>query len=316
MLMLTAGLLVLSSLACDEVAPTGSAPPDSVPPALASTDAATIIEVASVTLSAIEQVNVPTLEQGLIIEFSAEEGQEFRRGEILAKIDPRDAELALERGHLELDVARAHAANTTEIELARKSLELARSDMARAQKSRALYAKAISDEELDHRRLVIDQAEIKVRQAEEAQRQRQRESELAEVAVKMMDVRRARHRIVAPVDGIVVEVTHRVGEWVETGQSVLRIVRVDRLRAEGFVDAVHLPRLKRGQRVRLRAAVATAESTESVEPTEFEGVLKFVSPEVVAVDGRIRIWAEIDNQKQQLHPGVRASMSVDLSESL
>ncbi|MEZ6127974.1 MAG: efflux RND transporter periplasmic adaptor subunit [Planctomycetaceae bacterium] len=295
MLILTTGFLMLTATASDEAALPSSAP----------TVNATQVEVASVTLSAIEQVNVPTSEQGSIIEFDAEEGQEFRKGDTLAKIDPRDAELAMRRSRLELEVAKAHAANTTDIDLARKSLELAKADMTRAQKSRALYAKAISDEELDHRQLLIDQAEIKVRQAQEAQQQRQRDMELAEVTVQMMDVRLKRHQIVAPVDGVLVEVKHRVGEWVEAGQPVARIVRVDRLRAEGFVDAVHLPELKRGQPVQLTVTSANAETST------FAGVLKFVSPEVVAVDGRIRVWAEIDNQKKQLHPGTRARMTVD-----
>ncbi len=273
-------------------------------------DETTDVEVASVVISAIEQVNIPTLENGLIISVSTEEGVHVTKGDLLAKIDSQDAELARERTQIELESATAHAAKTTEIELARKSLELAESDLQRAMTSRRLYANAVSDEEMDRRRLVTEQAKLQVQQAVEEQQQRKRDAALAAVELQMMDARIKRYHISAPVSGIIVSVEHRAGEWVEIGQPVARIVRVERLRAEGFVDGVYLTQLKRGQAVRLQM-----QAQNSAQRT-VNGVLKFVSPEINAVDGRVRIWAEIDNKDLRLHPGTRATMTVLTSQPI
>ncbi|MCA9051393.1 MAG: hypothetical protein KDA89_21795, partial [Planctomycetaceae bacterium] len=40
------------------------------------------------------------------------------------------------------------------------------------------------------------------------------------------------------------------------------------------------------------------------------GVLTFISPETVAVDGRVRVWAEIPNHLGNLRPGMRGILIV------
>ena len=48
------------------------------------------------------------------------------------------------------------------------------------------------------------------------------------------------HRVRAPFAGTVVLVRGRKGEWVEVGSPVLRLVAVDKLRAEGFFPSNRL----------------------------------------------------------------------------
>ena len=61
---------------------------------------------------------------------------------------------------------------------------------------------------------------------------RQQESELNAARAEI-----TRRRIVAPFDGVIVQIYARKGEWAEPGQKALRIVNVDRLKAEGFIRA-------------------------------------------------------------------------------
>ena len=44
-----------------------------------------------------------------------------------------------------------------------------------------------------------------------------------------------RRKIFAELSGIVVEVNRHPGEWVEPSETVFRLLRMDRLRAEGFL---------------------------------------------------------------------------------
>ena len=79
---------------------------------------------------------------------------------------------------------------------------------------------------------------------------------------------------------------------------------MDRLRAEGLIDHQVVGNDATGTPVTLRVML------EEDSPTEFSGNVVFVNPEIDPVDGKVRIWAEIDNEGMQLRPGLRGDMFV------
>jgi macrolide-specific efflux system membrane fusion protein len=91
---------------------------------------------------------------------------------------------------------------------------------------------------------------------------------------------------------------------VEPGEDVARIVRIDRLRAEGFSDA----RKTRSDWVERPVTIHV--QLGSTEPEAFSGKIVFVSPEIDPVNGQIAIWAEIDNPDLLLRPGLRGTMTI------
>jgi macrolide-specific efflux system membrane fusion protein len=113
----------------------------------------------------------------------------------------------------------------------------------------------------------------------------------------------SRRRILAPLDGVVAQVHARRGEWVEPGKTLLRIVRVDRLRAEGLVNVNSLSGELVGADVSVK--VVLGKRTEEVR-----GKLVFISPEADPVSGQVRVWAEIDNPGLALRAGQRGSMVI------
>jgi len=261
--------------------------------------------LASVVISVIEQAEVPARELGPIISIQIEEGDTVEKGELLATIDDGDTKLASKRAELELEAARAEADNTVRVKLAEKALALARSELARGERTRELFEDAITDEDIERRRLKVDQAELEVRQTEHEMRQARIHAQLSDNALQLAKRQVERCRIVAPLAGVVVQVNRRAGEWVQPGDAVLRIVRLDRLRAEGFLNASQLAQVKTGQAVSLRMVLGKGE-----EKT-FPGVLKFISPEIIAADNRVRVWAEVQNKDLTLRPGMRASLMID-----
>ena len=82
---------------------------------------------------------------------------------------------------------------------------------------------------------------------------------------------------------------------------MLRIIRVDRLRIEGFVDAAQVPPggVKVGQRVRLHDLRIRLDGERSVPvdlsvaPQPIEGEVVFVGQEIV--NHSYKVWAEVDN---------------------
>ncbi len=263
------------------------------------------IQVVSVVVSAVEQVEVSAAEQGTLSSVKVEEGDVVEAGQVLASLDDGDAVLARERAEIERDAARAEAENSLRVQLAQKSLEVVTNDLNRVKRSRELFRNALTDEEVQHRQLAVDRAALELAQAEHDQKQAGARARLAENELAIAERNVQRRRVMAPIAGHIVKLTRRAGEWVEPGQPVLRIVRVDRLRAEGFIGAVDAHQVASGQKVTLAVELPGAGQRT------LAGVLRFVSPEINPVDGRVRVWAELDNAGLQLRPGVRATMSIE-----
>jgi macrolide-specific efflux system membrane fusion protein len=106
---------------------------------------------------------------------------------------------------------------------------------------------------------------------------------------------------------VIVQVYVRKGEWVKPGQQALRIVNVDRLKAEGFIAAEQAAADLVGKTV-------TLSLEQGSQRTAFDGTIVFVSPEVDPITGQVRVWAEIDNRDGRLRPGQPAKMVVARSE--
>ena len=152
-------------------------------------------------------------------------------------------------------------------------------------------------------RLTVEKNQLDGEQATQEQQvaileMKQQESELNAALAQI-----TRRRVIAPFDGVVVQIYARKGEWAEPGQKTLRIVNVDRLKAEGFIRAEDVTEHTVGRPIRL-----------VIEPggerNMFDGKIVFVSPEVDPITGQVRIWAEIDNHDGRLRPGQPARMMV------
>jgi macrolide-specific efflux system membrane fusion protein len=122
-----------------------------------------------------------------------------------------------------------------------------------------------------------------------------KEQELAEAELKL-----DQHAVRAPFAGTVVLVRGRVGEWVEASDTVVRLVSVDTLRAEGFMAAEQAATNLVGREVVFRSESSAAA----------KGKLKFVSPEMDAVTRQVRVWAELDNSAGELRPGLQGSLEI------
>jgi macrolide-specific efflux system membrane fusion protein len=108
------------------------------------------------------------------------------------------------------------------------------------------------------------------------------------------------------MDGVVVDVRRRVGEWLEPGKFVVRLVRDDRLRAAGFVKLEQLTAPLEGQPATLLVALS------GTKETAFSGRVTFVSPEANPINRQVKLIAEFDNRDGRLRAGLPARMTVRL----
>jgi multidrug efflux pump subunit AcrA (membrane-fusion protein) len=270
---------------------------------VASTAAAPF-EVESVVLRLLEEAEVPAQEPGVITAVAVREGQRVKLGELLSQIDDQVPRLAADAAKAQYDIARAKATNDIRIRFAKKSLEVAEAELRRSTESIERLAKSVSQSQLDVEELTVQKNRLEAEQAEQEQQIATLEMNAKENELTATRAEVTRRRIVAPFDGVIVQVYVRKGEWVQPGQQALRIVNVDRLKAEGFVPAAQATADLAGNSVKLLV--------DSIDRrSEFAGTIVFVSPEVDPITSQVRVWAEIDNRDGRLRPGQQARMVID-----
>jgi RND family efflux transporter MFP subunit len=264
------------------------------------------LEVESVVLRLIEEAEVPAQESGVVTAVKVREGQRVKAGELLTQIDDQVPRLAADAAMAQYEIARAKATNDVQIRFTKKSLEVSEAELRRSTDSIERFPKSVSQSQLDVEELTVQKNRLESEQAEHEQQIAILEMNAKENELTAARAEVTRRRITAPFDGVIVQVYVRKGEWVKPGQQALRIVNVDRLKAEGFVPADQAMANLAGKAVKL-----TFESNG--KSVHFPGKIVFVSPEVDPITHQVRVWAEIDNREGKLRPGQPAKMVVSTS---
>lgn len=261
-------------------------------------------------VSLIEDVEVPAEKPGVLTLLQVREGDYLERDAAVATVDERQVKRQLESARADYAAAKIKAENQLPIEYAEAAHRAAESELKIADAANKSLSKTVGVVEIEKLRLAVEQARLEIGVKRLERDVFGGESQSLAAKVKLAEVDLQRHAITAPIAGEVVEVLFDRGEWIEPGEPVVRLVRLDRLRVEGFVRfADHAPSdvLRRP----VRASIATPAGRET-----FEGVVTFVSP-LVEPGGEYRVWAEVENRRIRgqwlLRPGLIAEMAVSLA---
>lgn len=261
------------------------------------------VPIQSAVIALIDDVEIAAATAGILERLHVREGSVVRQGDLLAEVDGRDAVLKWETVAAELEIARAEAEDLLDIQIAEKALAVASAELLRAEEANRKFSDAVSDSELDTLRYARDQAELKIERA-------RRNVQLArlKVAFKQAELRQSEHeiqrrQIKSPIEGLVVAVERHPGEWVQPGQKMFRVIRTDRLRGEGYVDAKH------GD-VRPGGVVRVELPGDGEQPRQHSGVVTFVDPEISPINRQFRVWVELENREGHLRPGQRPTMVI------
>lgn len=265
-----------------------------------------MIEIEKAVLKIIESVNVPAQRSGLLKNMATFEGQVVARGDLLGSIDQSQARLRLEEAKIQLDIAEREAGDDINVRFARKSLAVAEAELARGEELATGEFKLITETELDRLRLVVEKTKLEIERAELESGVLAAKVDLKKNDIEIREDDLLRHKIVAPLDGMVVSVERREGEWIKESESLVRIVRIDHLRVEGLVPAEVAAKGLQGNRVALvMGQPVTPENT-------FHGEIVFVNPEAVTIANRahVRVWAEVENTDRRLFPGQNGTLRI------
>lgn len=262
------------------------------------------IVVSSTLLKIIETVEVPAQQSGTLETVPSEAGVIVDKGEVIAKIADDEKRLEVEQAQVEHAIAQREAENDVNIRFAEKSLEVAEAELGRSEEALSIAVKSVSQSEMDRLRLVVEKSRLEIEQSQEKTAIARLTAQLRETEVRLVETQLRKHEIRSPIQGMVVAVFRRAGEWVEPSDSVVKVVRIDRLRAEGFIRTEEALIGLIGSPAKVTVEIANR------EPIMVEGKVTFVDPEVDPHNGQVRVWVEIENKDLKLRPGLRAAMTI------
>ena len=262
------------------------------------------IVVPSAILSVIEKVDVPAPEAGILKSLAVREGVRVEAGQSLAQIDPHEQQLLAEVVSEDLLLAQCEAESDISVRLAEKEHQVARVELQRAESVNADFPNTVSAKEVDRLKLAVESTKLKIEHAHFERALLALQIQRTEADLKLAQYRVDRLAISTPIPGVVAQIDKSAGEWVDKGELVLRIVRVDRLKVEGYVAVSDAVNGLVGRPVEVEAGI------NGSEPVKALGKIAFVSPEAEPVDAQVRFWAEVDNSAMQLRPGLTVSVKI------
>lgn len=273
---------------------------------------------------------------GRLQTLAVDEGHPVQTGQLIAGLDPRDYELALQTVQAQAEAARAALAaleagsRPQEVRVAEARLASAKADLAfaRAQVGRfteLVSRRLASQEQLDEIRLQQDVAQARVAQEEqnlallrEGPRKEDIERAAADYRARQVAVENVQQqlnytRLHSPADGVVAVRLADVGEILAPGQPVLRIAELARPWARAYLNETDLPKVRLGQAVEVRA--------DGLPGQVFTGRLSFISPKAeftpktvetraLRVDLVYRIKIDVPNPEGALKLGMPVDVLV------
>lgn len=274
----------------------------SINPLAVATDS---IELQGAILKTIDATTLAAQVAGPIKKLLVKEGDLVNSGQKLGCINDDALRLELEQLKTQVAMSEKKQHNDINQRLAEKSRQVASTEYERALGANARVADTYPINEIDRLRLIADRAELEVERAAHERELAVFDVTLAKGSYRQAYERYTRHQLAAPAGGVVVSVEKRIGEWVEPGTELLRIVRIDQLRVEGFIPADQAHPNLVGQPARV---ALVGEAQEHWWP----GKVVFVSPDANPVNSQVRVFIEVDNASAALRPGLRVRAAIDL----
>ncbi|HJL01063.1 MAG TPA: efflux RND transporter periplasmic adaptor subunit [Polyangiaceae bacterium LLY-WYZ-15_(1-7)] len=257
------------------------------------------------------QVEVKSEIAGEIVEVLAREGVTVEQGEVLFRVDRRDAERSLEDARVALQRSRAELAQ------ARANLAVARAQAEEADAARDLAARSTERGLLSAEANRTAASNAAVARATQLQRRAAVQAGVASVAAARLAVQDAEQRlseteIVAPIAGTVLDVAVEVGSIVASatanlsgGEPLATLADLSDLRVIGEIDEAQIARVEPGQRVEIRV--------DAYPDRVFAGRVERVAPLGVEEASVVSFEVEIvvvDEEAARLRSGMSADLSI------
>lgn len=249
------------------------------------------------TVNPVKSVTVGTYVSGPIQDIFVDYNSPVRKGQVIAKIDPRTYQGKVDKARAELSTAQAG------VEKARADAKLRR--LQESRQEALAKTRVVSRDELDVSRSTAEQADAQLKLALAAVEQ-------AEASLREADVSLGYTDIVSPVDGIVVSRDVQVGQTVaasfQTPTLFVIAENLKKMQVNAFVSEADIGRVREGQRATF--------SVDAYPGRSFPASVFQVrnSPQSVENVVTYDVVLQFDNEEQLLKPGMTANVSIVTAE--
>jgi multidrug efflux pump subunit AcrA (membrane-fusion protein) len=268
-------------------------------------------------VSLIEHVQLPAQLAGVLVKLDVKEGDIVRQDQELGRVDDTETKVRLKAVQAKLAVAREKAEDDSELKSAKKVAQLYQAEYEESDAINRRSPGAVAETQLRRQRVQWEKGVLDAAVAEMSFAVGKLEQKVAEVEVEAGAPELKRRIIIAPFDGVIVNLLRQQSEWVQPGDPILKVYGMKRLRVEGFVSSENYS----PEQV-LGATATVSVKLPGAAPRTLKPSKVGVSP-VVEASGDYRIWAEIDNPEGGavdganrypwlLRPGSEVEMTITL----
>ncbi|HLA83805.1 MAG TPA: HlyD family efflux transporter periplasmic adaptor subunit [Thermoguttaceae bacterium] len=267
------------------------------------------IQIDNATVYFIEDARVPAQEEGVLRELFVGDGQPVAKDAVLAQVDDTLVKLQHNVANAELAVARRKSEDKISVIYAKRAADVYKKDYERMRDSNARLPGTVPQADIELARLKWDQYDLQAEKSEFDRVNAEYEMKVSEAKMAAAEEHIKRSQILAPWDGVVDRVVRFTGDWVKPGDPILRMIRMDKLRVTGEIDA----RQYRREDVIGRPVTVQVELTKGVYQT-FTGRITDGS-HMIEANNAFHVWTEIDNPRRGndylLQPGMWAKMTIE-----
>jgi multidrug resistance efflux pump len=254
--------------------------------------------------------------EGLLTELVVREGAQVKRGDLIAAIDDRTAQAALDVARSTLRAATARAEDTIEEEYAVKAAGVAEKTYQASVQANSGGQKVVSQIDLEKQKLDWERALLQIEKAKKDQILARFDADVKAAELKAAEVALKRRKIFAKFDGEIQDMILHEGEWVNPGDPIMRLVKFEVMWVESYVKTQdYNPPELQGRPVTVRITLARGQ--EVAVP----GRIIHVNQSTIDTTSgyaEYLVRAEIQNQRNGdfwlVRPGLPAYMTIHVNQ--
>ncbi|MCR6685441.1 efflux RND transporter periplasmic adaptor subunit [Pseudoxanthomonas sp.] len=249
------------------------------------------------TLSAISTVTVGSQISGQVTEILVDYNSEVKKGDVLARIDPKTYEAQIEQGNAQIASAQAS--------LRQAQATLANAEVDYRRKAALVERQLVARSDVDLARAALDQARAQVNSAQASIRQQTASTQTTRVNLDRTVIR-------SPVDGVVLTRSIEPGQTVAASLQAPELFTIaedlSKMKIELAVDEADIGQVREGQVVTFTA--------DAFPDRQFRGEVAQVRLSATTTSNVVTypVVVNVDNGDGTLLPGLTVNAEIEVSK--
>lgn len=253
---------------------------------------------------------VPAPQAGIVDKLFIKEGDNISHTQTLARWDTElvREELAIAIAAYKAAVLEADQRNERELALLTSKVKL--TELDQSLQANVRFERSVSKTELQRLQLQLDQAKLTAAQADLREQMLEGKAREKFATAELLRKRIERAEVRSRMEGQVVEMFCKEGQWLAEGAPIAAIVDLKKLQFESLVHWSIASQIKPGLAISFYPATESASKKQLDEPKlKYAGIVRFVSPELNPITKQVRVIVVIENENIELLPGMTGYVS-------